>query len=109
MSMNIHTLKIFLYGLFTIGLMFGCTTNMPVKRENFIAQHPEWNQPTKELIRSGIVTKGMTRDQVEAAWGQPPCWYCETMQKGDWGEAWEYTTDVVFFNAEGRVTRISSR
>lgn len=88
--------------LFTF-LLLACESP-PVRREEVIAQHPEWDEETIVMIRNGVLLKGMTTEQVKAAWGRP-CWSCTGTTKGDWGEAWEYQTQIVFFDKQGRVVR----
>jgi len=77
--------------------------NAPVRREEVIAQHPEWDEKTVQLVRGGYLAKGMDKEQVRAAWGRP-CLTCTGTTKGDWGESWEYPTQVVFFDKDGKVT-----
>lgn len=84
-------------------LLIACE-NAPVRREELLAQHPEWDPQMQKLIREGYLVKGMSKDQVRAAWGRA-CWSCTGTKKGDWGEAWEYSTQVVFFDKDGLVTR----
>lgn len=76
----------------------------PVRRQESIAMHPEWNTDMVKLIQNGYLAKGMDGNQVSAAWGKP-CWSCTGTTKGDWGEAWEYATQIVFFDKNGNVTR----
>lgn len=78
--------------------------NQPVRREEMIAKHPEWDQEKATLVRNGYLMVGMNQDQVAAAWGNP-CMSCTGTKKGDWGESWEYATQVVFFDTAGKVTR----
>ena len=87
-----------------IGLTLQACENSPVRREEMVAEHPEWDSQSVQLIRSGYLAKGMTQDQVRAAWGRP-CWSCTGTTSGDWGDAWEYPTQVVFFDKGGKVTR----
>ncbi|WP_022947444.1 hypothetical protein [Methylohalobius crimeensis] len=84
-------------------LLAACET-APVRREDYIAQHPEWKPQMVELIRAGMIAKGMTKEQVRAAWGRH-CYTCQGTTKGDWGESREFRTQVVFFDPDGRVTR----
>ncbi len=84
-------------------LITACET-APVRREDYIARHPEWNPQLVKIIRAGMIAKGMTKEQVRAAWGRR-CYTCQGTKKGPWGESWEYRTQVVFFDTEGRVTR----
>ncbi len=91
------------YVLLALFLLTACEV-APVRREDYIAKHPEWEPKMVELIRAGMIAKGMTKEQVRAAWGRP-CWLCQGTTKGPWGEAWEFDTQVVFFDSQGKVTR----
>ncbi len=84
-------------------VLTACET-APVRREDYIAQHPEWDPQTVQLIRAGMIAKGMTKEQVRAAWGRH-CYTCQGTKKGTWGESWEFRTQVVFFGPDGRVLR----
>lgn len=88
-------------------LMAACET-APVRREDYIAQHPEWDAKTVAMIRAGVIAKGMTTEQVRAAWGRH-CYTCQGTKKGPWGESREFRTQVVFFGTDGRVTRWESK
>jgi len=90
--------------LFLTALLLQGCENAPVRREETLHMHPEWSSEHAQLVRAGYLAKGMNQDQVRAAWGRP-CWSCVGTTKGDWGEAWEYATQVVFFDKDGKVTR----
>lgn len=90
--------------LFLMVLVAAGCENAPVRREEMLSLHPEWSSEHAQLIRAGYLAPGMNQDQVKAAWGRP-CWSCTGTTKGAWGEAWEYATQVVFFDANGKVTR----
>lgn len=81
--------------------------NAPVRREEMLYAHPEWTGELVELIKVGYLAKGMDQEQVKAAWGRP-CWSCTGTTKGKWGEAWEYATQTVFFDKNGKVIRWES-
>ena len=85
-------------------LLLQACESPPVRRAELLAQHPEWDTETVKIIEGGYLKVGMSQAQVKAAWGRP-CWTCTGTTKGDWGEAWEYQTQVVFFNNQGIVTR----
>ncbi len=89
--------------LIALALLTACEV-APVRREEYIAKHPEWAPKMVELIRAGMIAKGMTKEQVRAAWGRP-CWLCQGTTKGPWGSSWEFDTQVVFFDTQGKVTR----
>lgn len=82
--------------------------NAPVRREEALSRHPDWENEIQQLIRAGYLAQGMNQEQVKAAWGRP-CWSCTGTTKGAWGEAWEYATQVVFFDQEGKVLRWESK
>ena len=97
--------------LFTIIIaLLGCESP-PVRRSQLIAEHPEWSAQTVKMITEGFLIQGMTSDQVRASWGRP-CWTCTgtAMDKGwDKWRTWEYQTQIVFFDKNGRVTRWSKK
>ncbi len=79
----------------------------PVRRAELIAQHPEWDEQTVKIITAGYLVKGMNTDQVRAAWGRP-CYTCTGTVKEQSGErwlAWEYQTQIVFFDHNEKVLR----
>ena len=86
------------------GFLLQACENAPVRREEMLSAHPEWNSELVQLIKMGYLAKGMDQEQVKAAWGRP-CWGCTGTTKGEWGEAWEYATQTVFFDKNNKVTR----
>ena len=79
----------------------------PVRRSQIIEEHPEWSAKMIKVINEGYLVQGMTSDQVRASWGRP-CWTCTgtAMDKGwDKWRTWEYQTQIVFFDKDGKVTR----
>lgn len=93
--------------LFTIiiATLVGCESPA-VRRSQLIEQHPEWQAETVKIIREGYLVKGMSSEQVKAAWGGP-CWTCTgTLSHKDLDipRTWEYQTQIVFFDKEGKVT-----
>lgn len=85
----------------------GCENN-PVRREEMVALHPEWSETHKQLVREGRLIPGMDQEQVRAAWGRPN-WASPGTTKDDWGESWDYATQTVFFDKNGKVTRSVSK
>lgn len=88
---------------FILILLTACETQ-PVRREEYIAQHPEWDPQMVKLIKAGMIAKGMNKEQVRAAWGRH-CYTCQGTTSGPWGESLEFITQVVFFDTNGLVTR----
>jgi hypothetical protein len=83
----------------------------PVRRAELVAQHPEWSAETIRAINDGFILKGMSPDQVKAAWGRP-CYTCTGTVKYQDSErwlAWEYQTQIVFFDKNERVERWSGK
>lgn len=90
--------------LIIASLLLTACENQPVRREAMVEQHPEWDKDTATLVRNGYLKIGMNQEQVKAAWGTH-CLSCTGTTQGTWGEAWEYATQVVFFDSTGKVTR----
>lgn len=90
----------------TLFMLAACETP-PVRRAQMIAEHPEWDKQTVKIIQEGYLLQGMTTDQVKAAWGGP-CWTCvgtvKDKERKRW-MAWEYPTQIVFFDENERVIR----
>jgi hypothetical protein len=105
-TLNIR--KVTVWSLFIVVIFLsGCESSV-VKPEEAIAKHPEWDEQTITYIREGLLIKGMTKEQVRASWGA----YCETCQgtkKFEWGETWEYPTQVVFFDKTGKMTKFVAK
>ncbi len=93
--------------LILILLSLAACESPPVRRIELIAEHPEWDAQMVQLITEGYLAKGMNTDQVRAAWGRP-CWTCTGTVKDKKRErwlAWEYQTQIVFFDDNERVLR----
>lgn len=87
-----------------IVVIVGCESNA-VRREEAYIKNPDWSELDKKMIAQGMINRGMTKEQVRAAWGQP-CQECLGTKIYDSGiESWEYQTQVVFFDKAGKVTR----
>lgn len=93
--------------LIIAGFIFGLLAceAPPVRRYEMIAEHPEWTPETVKLIEQGFVDKGMTREQVKAAWGRP-CYSCAGTVMD---QSWEYQTQIVIFDAQGRVIKVTGK
>ena len=95
------------YILIVLLLLAACSSNT-VRREDMIAEHPEWSADMVTLVRNGYVAKGMTMDQVKATWGRPD-YFAPGTTDGEWGESWQYPTQTVVFNRQGIVVRLDKR
>lgn len=94
---------IVLLSLTLIIVSTGCESNA-VRKELAYNQHSEWSHYDKKLISDGMINKGMNKEQVKAAWGNP-CFSClGTKIYDNKVESWEYKTQVVFFDSVGNVT-----
>ncbi len=101
--------KHMIWVLIALGLL--ACESPPVRRAELVAQHPEWSAETIRAINEGFILKGMNTDQVRAAWGRP-CYTCTgTVKHQDSGYwmAWEYQTQIVFFDKNERVERWSGK
>ncbi|MBI4680964.1 MAG: hypothetical protein HY753_07120 [Nitrospirae bacterium] len=56
------------------------------RRENFIIEHPELSKAAKNLIRCGVLKKGMSKEFVLMMYGEPT--YVENTNSGE--EKWTY-------------------
>lgn len=97
--------------LSVLALMFtltACESNA-VRHEEAFSKHQEWTEKDKQLISSGYVVNGMSKEMVRAAWGKP-CETCTGTKKFETGvESWEFKNQVVFFDKDGKVTRVVDR
>jgi hypothetical protein len=90
--------------------LIGCGPGLnEQRRDNYVASHPNVDPATRSLIKGGRVAPGMTKDQVVAAWGNPPSdcpiWRSNLM------EIWDYChhpgRTLVVFDQHGRVSKVS--
>lgn len=99
---------IFIALLGSMVMTIGCESNA-VRTEEAFSQHSEWSEFDKKLIADGMINKGMSKEQVRAAWGQP-CKECLGTKIYESGiESWEYQTQVVFFDKDGKVSKWTRR
>lgn len=96
------------YLAFIFIISFTACESQAIRKEEYIAKHPEWDADTTEIIRQGYLLKGMTKEQVTAAWGKA-CMSCTGTTEGEWGETWEYPTQIIYFDKGGKVLRWSSK
>jgi hypothetical protein len=80
-----------------------CAGNTTLSRHELLAQHPEWDADIRNLIKHGMIAKGMTEEQLNAAWGAP-CYSCEGTTLIGKTKSLEYGTRIVFFNNQGLVS-----
>lgn len=99
-----------LFALFLAMTSFaGCGPGAAEQRRNdYIAAHPELSGNTRNLIQSGLVAPGMTKDQVIAAWGSPPsnCSYSQTNLQTIWDYCHHPGRTLVIFDQNGRVSSV---
>ena len=96
------------YTLIILCLSLVACESSVVRREDYIANHPEWMPSTNDMIRQGYLLKGMTKEQVIAAWGKP-CSSCNGTVTREWGETWEYATQIVYFDNSGTLIRWTAK
>lgn len=94
----------------------GCAIFGPTRssRISYVESHPNLPPRFFTAIQGGIIMKGMTKQDVVAAWGNP-CGYCYGTTHNSWGDSWEYNVfgsssygigngKYVFFSSDGLVT-----
>jgi hypothetical protein len=79
-----------------------------IETADYIEGKPSLNATAKAMIQQGYLFKGMTQEQVVAAWGSA-CWSCTGTTDNDGGETWEYPTQILYFDNEGLLIRWSER
>ena len=93
--------------LLLLSVLFGCS-NSTLRPAVRVVEHSEWTIQHVKLIRSGMIAHGMNKNQVKAAWGKPG-WYYTGTARHDWGDSWEYPTQIVFFDQSGQVVEWRDR
>ncbi|MCA9394705.1 MAG: hypothetical protein KC900_10905 [Candidatus Omnitrophica bacterium] len=84
----------------------GCQTSKPLHvaakdvRTAYVRQNPQLESPVKRAIRGGRVIPGMSKDDVEASWGEP-------YLRG--GSRWEYRgwRNIYILFSGDRVTSVN--
>lgn len=103
-------MKVFTLLLLPLALA-ACATDAG-RRDAYLAAHPQTDNTIAQNIYQGKISKGMSKDEVRAAWGDP-CGYCVGTRSASWGDSWEYNIfgsarpwagNYVFFGPDGRVT-----
>ncbi len=91
-------------------LIAGVATGCAMQREQLIAENPQWPPELVTMINQGQIKRGMGKDMVLAAWGNP----CHVMNNS-WDSMWTYEGDFagdeylcdgtsVFFDNDGFVS-----
>ncbi len=105
--MNENKLNLLFQLIVLTSVLNGCS-NSTLRPAVYVANHPDWTTKDVKLIQSGMISTGMSKQQVKAAWGKPG-WYYTGTAIHHWGESWEYPTQIVFFDREGNVTEWRDR
>jgi hypothetical protein len=101
----LHTKKPGMALIFILLILNSACESNAVRHEEAFEKHPQWSEQDKQLISQGMINYGMSKAQVRAAWGKY-CKSCPGTKKFETGrESWEYQTQVVFFDKEGKVIR----
>jgi hypothetical protein len=99
--------------IFLSFLLISCESSR-ARREDYLAknadyiENPSLNSTAQEIIRQGYLFKGMTKEQVEAAWGKA-CWSCTGTTRNENGETWEYPTQMLYFDKDGLLLRWTAK
>lgn len=89
--------------IFSLIYLTSCAGNTVLSRHETLAKNPQWDSSIRDSIKHGIIAKGMTEEQLNAAWGAP-CYSCEGTTLIGKTKSLEYGTRIVFFNEQGLVT-----
>lgn len=82
--------------------LYGCSSPT-LTRHQLLANNPQWDESIRGYIKEGMISKGMTEEQVKGAWGDP-CYSCEGTTLIGKTKSLDYSTRIIFFNEQGRVT-----
>ncbi len=85
-------------------IVSGCTT-FKADREKYVSQHPDIKEETKKDIIQGLVSIGMSKDQVRASWG-PPSRQGESITTFAHLEHWVYYDSYVIYFENDKVSSI---
>jgi len=91
--------------LLAIFLLVGCAAGNNLTkpthntRQEYVNSHPQLISEIKQAILRGKVVKGMSKDDVFAAWGEPTRISAETS-----GEGWFYDQPFISFSPKKSVS-----
>lgn len=85
----------------SLTIIMGCAANWPLLRPNqdsrreYVNTHPQLSEEIKQAILDGKAIKGMSKDDVEASWGEPTSTKDFSTNPNAWwydkeGEGWWY-------------------
>jgi hypothetical protein len=106
-----RSLRVCLFVAIAALLIAGCGPSLATqRRQAYINAHPELSPLAKQYIATGLVVRGMTMEEVRAAWGPPPA-DCPKRIAGMYA-IWSYCnrnlapSSFVFFDQTGHVTHV---
>ena len=76
-----------------ITVLLSACASAQSRRDDYIAAHPGLNPEITEALREGKISKGMTEDDVRAAWGDPER-ETVTVAEGGTSKIWAYDTPI---------------
>lgn len=82
-------MKKFMFLILALVVTVGCGAIHAAKIREQTLNDPGLSPEIRTAIVDGKIKRGMTKDQVLAAWGNP-CSYCRGTRVSSVGEWWEY-------------------
>jgi hypothetical protein len=67
------------------------------RHDDYVNAHPELEQRMRDVILSGKIEIGMTAEQVQASWGDPPAGVNSTVTANGKFEQWVYGNHYLYF------------
>ena len=91
-------------------LLMGCgmSAKQAQLREQFFSD-PYCSTSIKEAISEDKIRRGMTKDQVTAAWGERSWFLTVHDTHSSWGDTWTYQGYILFFDRSGHLSEWTQR
>jgi hypothetical protein len=87
----------FVAAIISVFLLQGCVSPQQ-RRQDYVDEHPELNQSVASAILKGVISEGMTSDDVKASWGEADL-VTTAITEGGIQETWSYNTPIGQFTS----------
>jgi outer membrane murein-binding lipoprotein Lpp len=87
----------FIAVIVSVFLLQGCVSPQQ-RRRDYVDEHPGLSREVASAILKGVISEGMTREDVKASWGEADL-VTTAITEGGIQETWSYNTPVGQFNS----------